>query len=405
MARDDVGSTLRGTLSGLLLPAYLPIFFLALAWSALTPAFPQYLTGLGAGVTTIGFVIAMKGIGQVVSDAPGGFLLAAAGIRKITILSYLSAIAANVVLIWSRSVPVITVLTFVSGFSTSILLTTVVATIRMNVPAELRGRALAGVGGALRVGMLIGPVLGGAIAERVGTPTLFILRSVAFAGGMVAFITGTATMVLSTAAPQKRRTPLTAVADVWNDLRGRRRAVLTVGLAILILSILRSSREIILPLWGSHVGFSPGQIGVAMSIGAAFDLLLFFPAGIISDRWGRRTAAGLCLGIFSVGLFAILPAYTYLAFIAAASLIGFGNGFGAGINMTTGADLAPDRSIAEFLGLWRLYGDLGSAGGPILVGALAAAIAIGPAITVTALLGVFGTLVITLIAPETRDLR
>ncbi len=128
------------------------------------------------------------------------------------------------------------------------------------------------------------------------------------------------------------------------------------------------------------------------------------PAGIISDRRGRRTSLGLCLTLFSAGLLLLLPAKSFALFVAAGILVGLGNGFGAGINMTTGTDLAPPEAVSEFLGIWRLYGDLGNAAGPILVGALTAAISLGPAVALTAAIGGLGLLVTVLLAPETKDL-
>ena len=40
--------------------------------------------------------------------------------------------------------------------------------------------------------------------------------------------------------------------------------------------------------------------------------------------------------------------------------------------MTLGADTAPVDGRAQYLGGWRLCGDIGVSGGPVLVGALAA---------------------------------
>ncbi|MFP4153891.1 MAG: MFS transporter [Alkalispirochaeta sp.] len=402
----------------LLAPAYLPVLFLSFSWSALTPAFPQYLTGLGAGLSTVGVIVAMKGFGQMASDLPGGFFLAFWGLRRATIASYAVAILSNAILFFSRSVPVITVLTFLSGFSTSILLTTVMTTVRRSVPPELRGRALSGVGGSVRFGGLLGPIAGGFVADTIGVPPIFIMRVAALSAGMVAFMIGMPKDEAPVDAPEQysgsegtvtASQPIgafstSAIRDLFRELSGRWRAIGTVGFAILILSALRSSREIVLPLWGAAEGFSPGTIGVAMSIGAVFDLLLFAPAGYISDRWGRRVSASLCLGVFSAGLFALVGARSFPLFILAASLIGFGNGFGAGIAMTTGADLAPDRSVAQFLGLWRLYGDLGHAIGPAAIGALSGVLAIAPAVMITGGVGVLGALVMLFLAPETRDL-
>lgn len=417
ISRDGADQTFRGVVTRLIAPAYLPVIFLTFSWSSLAPAFPQYLTGLGAGMATVGLIVAMKGLGQLVSDAPGGFILAAWGLRRVTIVSYIIAITANIALFGSRTLSTITALTFLSGFSTSILLTTVMAMIRSNVGAHFRGRALAGIGGAVRIGMLIGPIIGGGVAEQFGVPMIFVLRAIGLSAGLVSFTFGTlggtqlASPAISNTAPARdvrpsralRDSPLARLHRVIADLEGRWYAVLTVGTSILILSVLRSSREIILPLWGRAFDLSPAAIGLAMSIGAGFDLLLFLPAGYISDLWGRRASAGLCLGVFSAGLIALLAAQDFFPFILAASLIGIGNGIGAGINMTTGADLAPDTSVAEFLGLWRLYSDLGNAMGPIAVGALAAALTLTPAVAITAGIGCLGLANVVFFCPETRD--
>lgn len=392
-------------------PAYIPVFFFAFSLSAITPVFPRYLAGLGAGVATIGVVVSMRGLGQVFSDMPGGFLLARLGIRPVVVASYVLSIVSNVALYFLRDITVIAAVVFISGFFTSILITAIMARVRTTVPAGMRGRALSGVGGSLRVGMLFGPVIGGVLAERFGVPVIFLVRAVAFGAGLTSYLAG-ATDTASAPPPDPAATasgpaPF-GLRDTLGHLRaglaGRWYAIATVGFAILVLSILRSAREVIIPLWGEQLDLAPAQIGLAMSIGAAFDLLLFVPSGIISDRFGRKTAVTVCLVGFSAGLLLILPARGVILYAMAAALVGIGNGFGAGINMTTGTDLAPSGAVAEFLGLWRLYGDLGAAAGPAIVGSITAILALGPAVAITAGIGLLGALVMATIAPETRDI-
>lgn len=410
----------------LILSAYLPVATLALAWSMLAPTFPQYLSGLGAGVAVVGVIVALKGIGQVASDVPGGLLIAKSGVAAMTTMSFAAAIVANFVLAFTRSLIIVGTLTFVSGFFTSILLTGVMTTVRTTVDAHLRGRALSGAGGALRIGTLIGPVVGGLVAERFGVPPLFLVRSVVLSVGLASFLAGQRAAggmqrphaarpgPLSTLSPlspleQPAIQPaLWTLGDAGRRLRhgltGRVGAVVTVGFAILVLSVLRAGREIIVPLWGSSLSLSPVQIGLAMSLGAALDLLLFIPAGIISDRWGRKPAASLCIGVFSVGVVLLPLTAAMIPFVLATMVMGLGNGLGAGINMTTGADLAPDSAVPEFIGLWRMYGDLGTAAGPVIVGLIASATALAPAVFTIAGIGLAGTFVMATLAPETRDL-
>jgi hypothetical protein len=52
--------------------------------------------------------------------------------------------------------------------------------------------------------------------------------------------------------------------------------------------------------------------------------------------------------------------------------MGIGNGLGAGIVLTMGADASPREGRQAFLGVWRLVSDLGNASGPLAVSAVAA---------------------------------
>ena len=72
-------------------------------------------------------------------------------------------------------------------------------------------------------------------------------------------------------------------------------------------------------------------------------------------------------------------------------LIAVGNGLGSGIVMTLGADTAPVRGRSQFLGAWRLCGDVGNSGGPLLVSAVASVAPLATACVVIGVLGLVGT--------------
>jgi hypothetical protein len=67
-----------------------------------------------------------------------------------------------------------------------------------------------------------------------------------------------------------------------------------------------------------------------------------------------------------------------------------GNGLGSGIVMTLGADAAPVVGRGQFLGAWRLCGDIGNTGGPLLVGGLAALASLATASVVIGVLALVG---------------
>ena len=59
------------------------------------------------------------------------------------------------------------------------------------------------------------------------------------------------------------------------------------GTGVLVVSAIRAARQVVLPLWGQHLGLSPTAISVIFGISGGIDMLLFYPAGKVMDRFGR----------------------------------------------------------------------------------------------------------------------
>ncbi len=98
-----------------------------------------------------------------------------------------------------------------------------------------------------------------------------------------------------------------------------------------------------------------------MTLGAVVDVSMFFPAGMLMDRFGRKVAAVPSFGLMAlgIGLIPFARSFDFLTLLLVTMIIGFGNGLGSGLMMTLGADLAPPGAAGEFLGFWRLIGDIG----------------------------------------------
>ena len=156
--------------------------------------------------------------------------------------------------------------------------------------------------------------------------------------------------------------------------RARRGALLTAGFGVVAVSAARAARNAVIPLWATHLGLDAATASLVFGLAGAADLLLFYPSGRLMDRFGRRAVAVPCLTLLGAGFLAISLTREPTAFAAAAVLLGIGNGFGAGIVMTLGADHSPPNARAPFLGLWRSMSDAGMLAGPLLLsGATAAA--------------------------------
>jgi MFS-type transporter involved in bile tolerance (Atg22 family) len=70
--------------------------------------------------------------------------------------------------------------------------------------------------------------------------------------------------------------------------------------------------------------------------------------------------------------------------------------------MTLGADLAPPGAVGEFLGFWRLIGDTGQSGGPLVVGAVAGAFGLFATAILLSGVGAASALTLAFLVRETR---
>jgi MFS transporter len=156
------------------------------------------------------------------------------------------------------------------------------------------------------------------------------------------------------------------------------------------LQLLRTNRTVLVPLWGAHLGLSDALISATFAAGALLDVAMFLPSGRWMDRYGRLAGILPSLFIMGASLVVIIVWTSPVGFVVGTCLMGFGNGFGSGIVMTMGADLAPVVGRERFLGWWQGIGNIGAAAGPFVVSALTATFGLAAGMWATALLGVGG---------------
>jgi len=379
-----------------LIPAvYAPSLLHAVGAGMLGPALPLYAHELEISLLSIGMLAALQGLGAVAMDVPAGLLVSRIGGRAAMSLGMLASGAGSLALALSTTPNQLFLAVPLAGAGTAIWATSRLAHVADVAPAEQRGRALAMVGGTGRIGLAVGPVIGGLLSQQLG------LRA-AFLGHTLLALTA---LVLVATQRGHRGTPgrrqeegvhlrlLRTVAD-------HGRSFANAGSVAVSLATLRSGRRLLVPLWGAALGLDLAQIGFVIGLGAAVDMLLFYPVGVVMDRWGRKWTIVPCLLLLSTSL-ALFPLTGSLAsFLAVTLLAGFGNGLGSGAVMTMGADLAPSDRRGEFLGVWRLIADSGGVLAPALAGSLAQALSLGAAFPAVAVIGAIGALVMVFRVPE-----
>ena len=147
---------------------------------------------------------------------------------------------------------------------------------------------------------------------------------------------------------------------LWDN----RRTFLTLGAGVFVIAVARAARTSLIPLRGEHIGLSASDTSIVFGITGGIEMLLFYPAGLVMDRFGRAWIAVPSTLVLGLGMLTLPLSTAMLGLLAVASFMAVGNGLGSGIMKTLGADAAPPNLRAQFLGGWTFCAELGSVVGP-----------------------------------------
>jgi Arabinose efflux permease len=330
---------------------------------------------VGASVAEAGLIVALTGVGALLNNIPASILTARFGERRAMVGAALLLILALMLCVSAESLVMLAIGVFMIGMSQAVFLLARQTYLSDVVPLSMRARALSTLGGVMRIGLFISPFISAAFMQMMGLDGAYWLGAVAAgAAGALALslpeLHARQKPASNSGSGASAPLPPLSTGDI---IRQFRHTFLTLGVGCLLVAALRNCRPLIIPLWAAHIGLDAATTSVIYGSMGAIDMLLFYPAGKLMDQYGRRATAVPSLLTMSVAL-AMIPFTTSLIpFLLATMLLGLGNGMGAGLVMTIGADSAPVHARARFLGVWRLTTDLGSCGGPLLVSSIAAA--------------------------------
>lgn len=376
----------------ILLPVLAPSVLFAVGTGATLPVLVVAALELGATAGQASLIVALQGLVSLLLTVPAGQLIDRIGDRAAMLTATGAAVVVSAAIVVTLSLDPVAALPIYAaclmlmapiqnmwGLARQALVAETVD------PADV-GRAMTLLGGSMRVGRLLGPLLSAALLLVFPLWTPFVAAAVSallavgilFLPGARSF--GGATGRRNTGAPRVKVSRL--------DVRWP--AVFLAGVSVTILAMLRALNPIIVPLVGVEIGVSASTIAVLIAVGALVEISLIVPGGFLKDRLGRVATMVVCLLIFGGG-FLMLGAPGRLGLLVVAVLVmGVGNGLGSGVNMTIGADLSPSQGRPTFLGVWAIFNNAGSFTGPLAASALIAVAGIGAASLATGVIGLAG---------------
>ena len=341
------------------------------AQGAVLPALVVTAQQLGASPGAAAAVAAGFGVGQILGSAPAGVLASRSGDRPVLVAASLLTAACWVLALLAPTAVVLGGAAVAAGAGSAAFNVARQSYVVDAVPRELLGRVMSTLGGVGRIGLLFGSLLAAVVQVPLGARGAYVAGAVLAAlAGLLVLASGPGRRSAASGNPAASPVPRMSLLAV---ARGHGRVLLTLGAAASLISSARALRPVLLPLWGLSVGVAPEVVSLLFGLTVAVELLLFYPAGSVMDRWGRFWVAVPCAALMGAAMLAFAVAPSLPGLLAGAVLLGIGSGLGSGVVKTLGADAAPPAERGAFLGLWVLVTDVGGSSGPLLAAGLSAA--------------------------------
>ena len=366
----------------LVLPVYLPSFLFSSAEFGIIPSIPATALLLGADLATAGLITGLLMIGRLVADLPAAKLIDFLGERRAMIVAAAAGAIGILPSLFAANLFMLGAGVFIVGAGSAVFGLARLSWMTEHVPIAIRARALSVLGGMFRAGSFVGPSLAAGVIAVFSVQAVYYLPLIlcGLAATILLFVRGSEDVVKNSSS----------FKDTFAVARREGKKLATLGVASSILSALRGTRMIGLPLLAVALTIPTEQASLIIGIAGALDFAMFYLSGQIMDRFGRSfaavpTLAGLGLAHLIVGI--AIDANTFLLL---ALLMSLANGMGSGVIMVLGADLAPPDKRSEFLASYRLLVDFGDAAAPLVLAPMVLAVGITGAMAGFGILGFIG---------------
>jgi MFS family permease len=275
-------------------------------YAAITPLLPHYEDELGLSKTAAGVLIGAYAAGTLVGSIPGGWLAGRVGVKPTLLLGLGLMSVTSVVFGLADSVVLLDAARFVQGIGGACSWAAGLAWLVGAAPAERRGELIGSVLAAAIIGVLLGPVLGGA-ATVIGPEATF--GGIAVVGACLAAWAWTTPGVPPGDAPGLR-----AAAGAL-----RQRPVATGFWLFLLPALYAGVIDVLAPLRLDELGAGGVAVGAAFLVAALVEAGVSPLAGRISDRRGRLVP--IRLGLAGAAAMAVLLPLPETALLSATALV------------------------------------------------------------------------------------
>ena len=372
-------------------------FFVAVGFGIISPTLPLFARSFGVNHAQVGAILAAFAFARFATGLVSGKLVDHFGERLVYSFGIgfvaLTSFAAG----FAQSYEQLLIFRAVGGFGSSMFSVAAGSILLRAVGDDHRARVQSLYNGSFLIGMMAGPVVGGALSGfSLRAPMIIYGFLLIIASASGAFLLRNSTLAAKPTATQERNTISLKSALALKPYRSA--LIISFITAWVLFGMSRS----ILPLFMvEEIKVSPSYMGLGFTISTIINGLFLLKAGKLSDINGRRYSA--VIGTSFLTLFILALAFTTKPwmFLAASVIVGFGGAFLSTTPSAIVGDVLEGKG-GQVIGLFQMAGDAGAMVAPLILGAIADGYGYRPAFLASAALTLVAVAV-SIKLPETRS--
>ncbi|WP_435122919.1 MFS transporter [Amycolatopsis thermoflava] len=345
-------------------PLYAAGFVTAFGAHSIAAGLGAYTHGQHASLLTLGLLLAVYDGAEVVLKPVFGSLADRIGPRPVLLGGLLAFAVASAAFVVAGNPALVGLTRLGQGAAAAAFSPAAGALVARLSPAKRQGRAFGGYGAWKGLGYTLGPVLGGALITVGGFTLLFaVLAGLAMLAALWAALAVPAVPPL----PRARQTVLDLARRLGQVNFLRPTATLAAATGALAVGVG------FLPVTGAAAGLGPLATGAAVSVLAVCSSLVQPWAGRARDEGRLRAGTGMAFGLAAaaagLAVAALVPGIGGV--VGAAVAVGAGVGLATPLGFAHLAATSPPERLGQTMGAAEVGRELGDAGAPLLVGAVA----------------------------------
>ena len=361
----------------LAIPVALIFFMWGFGTGALWVARPLFALALGGTLLQVGIVSSLSAMPRLISGPITGLLSDRWGRRPMLILGAVGHGGILVAQFFSTSYVQFALLEALAGITIAIWTVSSSVLIADLTKIANRGRTVAFRDTAMRLGMLAGPLVGGAIAAQfeLRWVFIFIASTKVVAIFIVLFIIPETRPVSAPreAAGRPGEVRSTGGGIPWAVFRTR--SFVAVAAAAICFGMIGLGPGIFRTYYPIHAQetlmLSPDVIGNLVAFGGVLTMLTAAPTGFAVDRVGRKWPLVFGLVLLGSSVYLLGASAAFVGIAAAFAVFAIAEGMNTNTTQTYAMDLAPGDRRGVFLSVFHVATSSGMMAGPLIAGLLA----------------------------------